>query len=209
MKKFWIIAVNGVAHVFGERFTSYAEAQAEAEKRAIKSPKNTFLVLGLRAYTIADHGEVITVDYGEEGGTLDYDELYNKPAIDGIILTKESTAHGLGLVRLEEYRALLLLLADLEERVSALEGKTDEPEVIDDTDGHLVVKNLNLISDEDGHLVVSDVSVIDNDGHLIINKSHDITPSDIEIEDYNNGNLLASDANVIYNQTTQHVTVTN
>ena len=72
MRKFWIIAVNGVAHMMSERFYSYQEAQAEAEKRAKKSPNNTFLVLGLKTYVSGQNN--VTVNWDGE----DYEEISAK-----------------------------------------------------------------------------------------------------------------------------------
>lgn len=64
MRKFWIIAVNGVAHMMNERFYSYQEALDEAEKRAKLSPNNTFLVLALQSYV--EGATQVTVNWDGE-----------------------------------------------------------------------------------------------------------------------------------------------
>lgn len=62
MKKFWIIAVNGIAHLMGERFYSYSDAKIEAERRAKMSPNNTFLILTLKAYVIGKNNVTVSWD---------------------------------------------------------------------------------------------------------------------------------------------------
>lgn len=86
MRKFWIIAVNGVAHMMGERFYSYQEAQVEAERRAKLSPNNTFLILALKTYVIGSNNVSVSWD-GE-----DYEEItaiQNTTALVSVELTDD------------------------------------------------------------------------------------------------------------------------
>lgn len=88
MKKFWIIAVNGVAHMMNERFYSYQEALDEAEKRAKLSPNNTFLVLGLKMYVKGKNNVTVIWD-GE-----DYEEITVRKNTTSLITVELTDSDG-------------------------------------------------------------------------------------------------------------------
>ena len=88
MRKFWIIAVNGVAHMLNERFYSYPEALDEAENRAKKSPNNTFLVLGLKMYVTGKNN--VTVVWNGD----DYEEITVRKNTTSIISVELTDAEG-------------------------------------------------------------------------------------------------------------------
>lgn len=83
MKRFWIIAVNGVAHTLNERFYSYADAKIEAARRAKMSPNNTFLILSLKSYVIGkNHVKLSWNDHFE-----DITATQNTPTLVSVELT--------------------------------------------------------------------------------------------------------------------------
>ena len=83
MRKFWIIAVNGVAHMFSERFYSFTDAKKEAERRAKLSPYNTFMVLALQSYV--EGASKVTVSWEGEDHE-DITVLQNTPALISVEL---------------------------------------------------------------------------------------------------------------------------